>query len=220
MAFAALAVVSCDEDDDDIVNIEDESEFTSLEAPYLICANRNPGGVGFDFVYDGSNGGANNMDSPSVDDFEYDIVIKTIKGEKNDGSLGGAPYIQLDEGVKAVNYSAIYATCVGITQFNALSASDLEEYTFSTDDASFDTSSLTTGDTGFPMMSGLLNEYKKLVIGQTWKTTSNNDVEEDELIWIIQTQEGRLVKFIVTDFPADPAPTSTGYIAVTWDFLD
>jgi len=32
-------------------------QFVGLESPYLICASRNPGGVGFDFVYKGAKGG-------------------------------------------------------------------------------------------------------------------------------------------------------------------
>jgi hypothetical protein len=69
-------------------------------------------------------------------------------------------------------------------------------------------------------MQDLLQEYNKLVIGQKWKEAANNDIADDEPIWIIKTEEGRSVKFIVTDFPADPAPTSTGYIAVEWNFVE
>lgn len=219
MLVGAFIAVSCEEDNPE-TETENESTFTSLESPYLICANRNPGGVGFDFEYNSETGGANNIDSLTVEDFAYDVKIRTIKGEKADGSQAGAPYIQLHEEAKAVNYSAIDTTCIGITKFNALSASDLESYTLSSDDTSFDISSLTTGSTGSPMMTALQTEYKKLVIGARWKTTANNDIDEDELIWIIETREGELVKFIVTDFPAASAPTTTGYIAITWDYLD
>lgn len=217
--FVGLSFTACNEDD----NPDEQgsgSTFENIESPYLICASRNPGGVGFDFVYSETEGGANNMDSLSVDDFAYDLKIRTIKGEKTDGSNGGSPFIQLHEDAMAVNYSAIVTTCVGITKFNALSASDLQSYSLSSDDTSFDVSDLETGDTGCPLMSALNKEYKKLVIGQTWKTTANNEIDEDELIWIVQTREGDLVKFIVTDFPAAGAPTTTGYIAITWDYLD
>lgn len=78
---------SCEKDDDNNNN-DNQEQFQSLNSPYLICANRNPGGVGFDFVYDGETGGANYLDSLTVSDFEYDIIIRTIKAEKPDGSLG------------------------------------------------------------------------------------------------------------------------------------
>jgi hypothetical protein len=218
LAIVIYSFVSCEKDDDK--ETENGNTFTSLESPYLICANRNPGGVGFDFEYNGETGGANNFDSLSVDDFEYDVKIRTIKGEKGDGSLSGAPFIQLYKDVKAVNYSAVDTTCTGITRFNALTSSNIESYTLSSDDASFDVSNLTTGNTGAPMMSALQTEYAKLVIGEKWKSAAKNSIEEDEPVWIIETREGQLVKFIVTDFPADPAPTTTGYIAITWDYLD
>ncbi|PIE88628.1 MAG: hypothetical protein CSA04_00885, partial [Bacteroidetes bacterium] len=58
-----------------------------------------------------------------------------------------------------------------------------------------------------------------LVIGCKWKVPANNNVEGDEPVWIIKTREGKIVKFIVTDFPANPAPTPRGYVAIEWDFL-
>jgi hypothetical protein len=69
-------------------------------------------------------------------------------------------------------------------------------------------------------MNDLLLEYARLIIGQKWKEAANNDVADDEPIWIIETEEGRIVKFIVTDFPANPAPTSTGYISIEWGFIN
>jgi hypothetical protein len=217
--IGAVFFTSCEKDEDDNPT-PNESQFVSLESPYLICAGRNPGGVGFDFEYNGEKGGANNLDSLTVDDFAYDLKIRTIKGEKPDVSLGGAPYIQLSESAQAVNYSSIDTECTGYTDFLNLTASNIQTYTLQSDDASFDISSVPTGETGSPLMQQLLQEYNKLVIGQKWKEAANNDIADDEPIWIIETPEGRIVKFIVTDFPADPAPTSTGYIAIEWDFVE
>ena len=194
--------------------------FTALESPYLICAGRNPGGIGFDFTYDNAKAGAYNIDdTTAAANLNYDIKIRTIKGEKPDGSLGGSPFIVLSSTAKAVNYSAMDSSCTGITEFNKLTASKTKPYTLNSDNASFNVSSLQTGETGQPLMSALNKEYKKLAIGATWKTSANNNVEEDELIWIVETTEGDLVKLIVTDFPAAGAPTKTGYIAITWDYL-
>jgi len=226
MPFAAVALTfllmlftSCEKDEDDNP-IPNKNQFVSLESPYLICANRNPGGVGFDFEYNGEKGGANNLDSLTVVDFTYDLNIRTIKGEKPNGSLGGAPYIQLSATAQAVNYSAVDTTCKGITDFTNLNSSNIQKYTLQFDDVSFNISSVPTGETGSPLMQVLMQEYNKLVIGQKWKEAANNHIADDEPIWIIETEEGRIVKFIVTDFPADPAPTSTGYIAIEWDFVE
>ncbi len=219
VALFTLIVVSCEEDDDNN-KVEKESEFESLQSPYLICAGRNPGGVGFDFEYNGKKGGANNIDKPSVDDFEYDLIIRTIKGEKGDGSLGGASYIQLFSTNEAVNYSTVDASCKGFNKFNALTSADLQTYTFSSDDASFDVASVEKGETGAPLMGKLQSEYNKLAIGEKWKSAAKNDIADDEPIWIVKTREGKLVKFIITDFPADPAPTATGYVEIIWDYLD
>lgn len=219
LVFGGILFTSCEKDEDDDLT-PDESEFVSLESPYLICASRNPGGVGFDFEYNEERCGANNLDSLTVDDFAYDLKIRTIKGEKPDGSSGGAPYIQLSATAQAVNYSSVDTTCKGITAFTNLNSSNIQNYTLQSDDASFDISTVPTGETGNPLMQDLMEEYNKLVIGQKWKEAANNDIDDDEPIWIIETEEGRIVKFIVTDFPADPAPTSTGYIAVEWDFVE
>jgi len=224
LLFATIAVLgllftSCKKDETDDP-IPTNNQFVSLENPYLICANRNPGGVGFDFEYKGKKGGANNMDSLTVNDFEYDLKIRTIKGEKPDGSLGGAPFIQLHETVKAVNYSAVDTTCNGYSDFQNLNSSNIQNYILQSDDPNFDLTSVLTGTTGSPLMQQLMQEYNKLVIGQKWKDAANNNIDDDEPIWIIQTREGKIIKFIVTDFPADPAPTSTGYITIEWTFVE
>lgn len=227
-ALLMLATVSCENDDDDN-NPAVKYKFESLETPYLVCAGRNPGGIGFDFEYDGDKGGAFNIDDETAsENLKYDLKIRTIKGEKGDGSLGGAPFVQLHNDVQAVNYSAVDATCTGITKFNALTSTGLKNYTLANDDASFDVSNVTTGETGAPLMGKLQTEYAKLVIGEAWKAAAKNDKADDEPIWIVKTREGRLIKLIVTDFPADPAAypnhdpavTATGFVDVIWDYLD
>jgi hypothetical protein len=107
-----------------------------------------------------------------------------------------------------------------LIDFTNLKKSNIQNYSLQSDDTSFDILSVKTGPTGSPLMQPLMQEYNKLVIGQRWKEAANNEIDNDEPIWIIQTKEGEIVKFIVTDFPADPAPTPTGYISVSWDFVD
>ncbi len=222
IALIGLLVIfsACSDDADNNVVGTDTEIFEAKSSPYLICANRNPGGVGFDFEYDSNRGGANFMDSLSVIDFTADAIIRTIKGEKPDGTLAGMPFFKLADNVQAINYSSIDTNCVGYTAFQNLTEANLQSFTYQSDDVGFDLDALPTGNTGKHYKSDLENEYKKLVIGLRFKSTANNNVEGDELVWVIKTSEGRQIKMIVTDFPADPAPTSTGYIAVEWDFLD
>lgn len=218
LASWGVLITSCEKDkpDDPTPTI---NQFVSLENPYLICANRNPGGVGFDFEYKGEKGGANNMDSLTVEDFAYDLKIKTIKAEKPDGSLAGTPFIQLHESVKAVNYSSVVATCKGYTCFQNLNSSNIQTYTLQSDNTDFNLTSVQKGTTGSPLLQNLNQELNKLVIGQKWKETASNSIADDEIIWLIQTREGKIVKFILTQMPANPAPTSTGYVKIEWDFV-
>ena len=219
LTILALLFSSCDKDDS-VQPTQTDNQFVSLEQPYLICANRNPGGVGFDFEYMEAKGGANNLDSLTVSDFEYDIKIRTIKAEKPDGSLSGAPFIQLYETVQAVNYSTIDTTCKGYTQFLNLNSSNIHSYTLLSDNTDFNINSVTAGNTGSPLLQSLIQEFNKLVIGQNWKEAANNDITDDEPVWIIQTREGKIIKLIITQFPSNPAPTSTGYISLEWAFVE
>jgi len=158
MAGLFLSFFACDDDDND--NNDNTEKF--VDAPYLICANRNPGGVGFDFEYQGEKGGANYIDSLWTIGFTYDIKVKTIKAEKPDGEIAGMPHFTLASNVEAVNYSAIDPTCVGYTAFQNLTSADLLDFDFGTDDESFDISTLPLGNTGKPYQSDVSKEFKKL----------------------------------------------------------
>lgn len=218
LGMILITTTSCEKDDDDNIN-DNQAQFKSLSSPYLICAGRNPGGVGFDFEYNGETGGANNIDSLTVSDFQYDMKTLTIKAEKPDGSLGGMPYIALAINTEAINYSSVDPTCKGYTNFQNLTKDNLQQFVFQIDDSEFDLSNLETGSTGKPLMSATKNEFLKLVIGDKWKKAANNNISDDEPVWIIKTVDDCWVKMIVTDFPADPAPTATGYVGLKWEFL-
>lgn len=221
LGISLLMFTACDNDEEKTNNTTPDpstTEFT-LESPYLVCANRNPGGIGFDFLYEGEKGGADYMDNLVIPNFTYDTKIRTIKCEKQDGSLAGIPFLQLAPDAQAVNYTTIDPTCLGIAGFNTLTKATLKTYTLSSDDSSFNLSSIEVGSTGTPLIEPLMTEMKKLVIGIKWKDTANNEINDDEIVWLIKTGDGQLVKFIVTDFPASPAPSTTGYIAILWDFV-
>lgn len=222
--FLALSLImfsfsACEKDDDNNGN-NNNGTFSAISTPYLVCASRNPGGVGFDFEYNGEEGGANNMDSLSVSDFEEDVLVKTIKGD-NEGTAAAYNYIALFNDAQAVNYSSIDATCKGYTSFQALTyaTASATELTF-TSDNTYSFSGLTAGTSGSPLATEVNTQIAQMVIGDKWKASAKNAVADDELVWIIKTREGRWVKFIVTEFPATNAPTATGYINIEWDFLN
>lgn len=219
--LSGFVFVSCDKNDDPEPE-ESTSTFTSLSSPYLICANRNPGGVGFDFEYDGKTGGANNMDSLTVDDFEADVVLKTIKAD-SDGSTASANMMTLNNGAQAVSYSSVDASCKGYTAFQNLTygTASSKGLTFSSDGADYTLSGLTNGTSGFPLLTEVNAQIAKLVIGDKWKAPAKNTVADDEPVFIIKTMEGRWIKLMVTEFPATTnAPTATGYIAIEWALMN
>jgi hypothetical protein len=227
MTIIGAFVIGCDEETNPAGNTQ--SQFEALASPYLICVGRNPMGVGFDFMYNGEAGGANNLEAPSVEDFLWDIKVITSKAEKTDGNHQGMPRIQLASGVQAVNYSAVESSCKGVTAYENLSVVDGSSLTWQSDGADFSMSGLTEGPTtGLPVMEEVQQQYQKLVIGDKWKMPAKNDVDGDEPVWLIKTGDGDIVKLIVTEFPADPSKypdhdpevTSTGFVALSWGLLD
>lgn len=220
IALLAITISSCENNDDDDKK-SGTGDFSSLSSPYLICANRNPGGVGFDFEYNSETGGANNMDSLTVTDFKVDALVKTIKAD-NAGTAVAINFIALNNNAKVVNYSAIDPDCTGLTDFESLTyeIANAKNLSFTSDSTGFDLSTLNTGTSGGPLLSEVTVHLKKLIMGDKWKVTAKNAIADDELIWIIKTDEGRWVKFIVTEFPSSNAPTANGYISIEWDFLN
>ncbi len=217
--FIMVLFSACNKDDNN--NANTNTGLKALSTQYLICANRNPGGVGFDFEYDGKTGGANNIDSLSVTGFTEDIIVKTIKADNN-GTAGAINFIALHNGAQAVNYSIIDTNCVGLNCFKQLSYDVVltKKISFTADDNSFNLTGLATGTSGAPLLTEVSTQIKKLVIGNKWLTTAKNDIANDEIIWIIKTAEDRWVKFIVFEFPASNAPTANGYVNIDWAFLN
>jgi len=215
---------SCDKDNDSRNDNPIVSEkFYPLDAPFILCIGQNPGGIIFDFIYKDKKGGANYYDFPSVKDLKPDLKIKNIRCKLPEGVSGGGgmPHMRLCNGAKAVNYTAICPGCHGFTEYEKLNKSDLKELSFKEDDPNFDISKLELTDWGIPSYEDVIKEFEKLVIGNIWKETAHNEIKNDELVWIIKTTEGRLVKMIVTQFPAkNGEKVLNGNIAMEWDLLD
>lgn len=196
-----------------------------VTSPYLICANRNPGGVGFDFVMDTEKGAAYNLDE--VPDLEWDAYIKVYKGVTNNkGNLFGKPFIKLYSTVvlaKVVStngqagYNAIITTA-GLT--GGLAADGIAVLNVS-DVKKDDNNNLWYKKTPPAPFGGhgLKYFYDQLIIGEKWKKTSKSG-STTQKTYIIKTREGRHAKFMVKEFPASGAPTPTGYVDIIWDLLD
>ncbi len=189
-----------------------------VTSPYLICANRNPGGVGFDFVMDNEKGAAYNLDE--VPDLEWDVYIKTYKGVTNDGgNLLGKPFIKLysttvlakvvstngETGYNAITNTAGLISGLAADGIAVLNVSDVKKDS--------------CGNLWYKSTGGLKSFYDQLVIGEKWKKTSKSE-STTQKTYIIKTREGRYVKFMIKEFPASGAPTSTGYVDIIWTLLD
>lgn len=215
--------ISCSKDEEKLTPSYD-GKFYPLAPPYILCIGQNPGGIVFDFIYNGEKAGANNFDYPSVKDIDPDLLIKNNKCKLPQGMTGGGgmPHMILGKGVVALNYTEINPECKGFKKYEELSKSDLNNLEFKEDDSSFDLSKLTLTDWGVPSYTDMMKEFKKLVIGNTWKLTAHNDIEGDELVWVIKTKEGDLVKMIVTKFPAKnkEGRSLNGNIDMQWDLLN
>jgi hypothetical protein len=236
LAFvAAISLIGCGEDDgvDEIVTGGTSIDAPPLESPFLICAGRNPEGVGFDFISDNPGVAYNMSEAP---DLEYDILIRVLKAETPDGEVKGNPYVKLygdvggpPDAVMAFDASSLSNVQTGDAGYNALTGvtddilSGLQK-----DLAGFDLDGVEKGEFGFPLFAGegnLSDQLKKLVIGDKWKSTAKNKEGEsrpsgDEQVWVIRTREGKFVKFIFCDFPAINAPTPTGYVAAKWEVIN
>lgn len=137
-----FAGCASDSDDDD-----DEADSLALESPFLICASKNPGGVGFDFSSDRS-GTAYNLDD--IPDLEYDLKIKTIKGYRKVNGVStkkGCPYAELyrnstdntDNAAEAVNITGLDSSIVGETGYTGITSADSYLASFAKDTADIDT---------------------------------------------------------------------------------
>lgn len=227
MSSIVVLGVSCASDSSD----DDEKTSSALESPYLICASRNPGGVGFDFVSDRS-GVAYDLDK--IPDLEYDLKIKSVKAYKNvKGEVlkKGAPYAELygtstDNTANAAE--AVRVTGItGITGYGTIATAGMaQSYTYGLDTKNFSKTGLDASSDGFLIYdkvgstTDVKGQMAELAIGEKWISTAKNATADNEAVWLIKTREGQYVKLIFTEFPASGAATSTGYVAIKWELLE
>lgn len=220
----SVLCVSCSETNDDevinqkeVVTPDSKVVFTAAN-PYLVCAGRNPAGIGFDFSYQSQKGGALEMallEDEMYQNVQVDMVIRTIKAEK-DGKPMGCPFIQLFHGATALEYSETS----GIEAYNTLSTVALDPSSFELDKVGFDVNSIAVSASGFRNYALVRQQFNKLVVGDRWKISLFNSKDADEPIWIIKTGENKYIKMIVSEFPSKNAPTKTGYCTIEWDLIE
>ena len=239
-AFALLLIPGCDYSGDD-----DKAGVSPVESPYLICVNRNPGGVGFDF----DSGVAYNLDeNPNMD---WDLRIKTLKGHKDaNPRIGykGRPVIDL-AGVSPGGVSGYrHSTGVDETAYNAFASSDATgTFTFDPVDG-YDITNVAS----ITYNHGEGDETGYVYAGTFNSTDYDSDAEDDNTLrevynasfalanygtnggfeywwasgsfatplYVIKTDQGTVVKFWLEEFPATNAATTSGYINIRWEVLE
>lgn len=216
--------VSCSEsNEEEVIHskevvVPDSKVVFTASNPYLVCAGRNPAGIGFDFSYQKQKGGA--LEMALLEDDMYktvavDMVIRTIKAEK-EGKPMGCPFIQLFHGAKALKYSEK----TGLQAYKTLSNISIDPSKFVMDQEEFDVNSIAVSASGFREYALVRKQFDKLVIGDHWKMPLFNSINDDEPIWIIKTSDNKYVKMIVSEFPSKKAPTKTGYCNIEWDLIE
>ncbi|HOO71520.1 MAG TPA: hypothetical protein PK926_07140 [Spirochaetota bacterium] len=244
-AFALLMVPGCDDSSDD-----DSSKVSPVESPYLICVNRNPGGVGFDF----DSGIAYNLDENP--DMDWDLRIMTHKGHKDaNPRLGhkGRPVIDL-AGTSSGGASGYrHGNSVDETAYGAFGLSDVVDSSFAFDPVDgYDISNVET--ITYDHSDGNGSETGYVYAGTFNSTDYDSDAESDNTLrevynasfalanygtnggfeywwsggsfatplYVIKTDQETVVKFWLEEFPASGSdvPTTSGYIRIRWEVLE
>lgn len=199
---------------------ETNSTVSPVTSPYLICANRNPGGIVFDFVVGGNTGAAYNADQ--TNSVEWDLRVQVYKGVTNDGgTLMGKPFVKLySTTVLASNVATV--TNTNTTSYAGITAvtTELTNTLVADTLATFDLSAVSNDNSGnlyYNTSSGLKTYYDQMVIGENWKSPVSK--QEKMCIYVIKTREGRHVKLIIKTFGKNSS-VGSGYIAIDWALID
>lgn len=227
LSISLITISGCEEDDDSTLNAEEQT------SPYLICANRNPGGVGIDL----DSGKAYSIDD--YEDYSWDLHVKTYKGVmESSGSpaIAGCPFIKL----KDTTVSAYVYTATGKTAYESITLADVTDLGYSADtitsialdsvdtvqSGEFTESEMSNGNFAvgnyyyaYTGKTGLKAQYKKLTVGETWKSVAANTDHGDDKIYIIKSDEGDYFKLIVTDFGSKSDIGESGYISIDYEKL-
>ncbi len=230
--FALLSLTGCFSDNDESGD-SSAPDVVQAELPFIVCANRNPGGVGVDL----DSGEAYNIDDNP--DFDWDFRIKAFKGvQGTDGepALAGAPFIKLKgtavmaavwQGAGEAEYSSILlADVTGLE----LSPDGYEEIDLSAVDVvqegEFTQAQLESGNCAvgnyyyaWSGKNGLKQEYAKCAVGESWKSTSSNTDHTDDIIYIIKSDSGSFFKVKVPNFGPKSDLGESGYCELVWEKL-
>ena len=237
--FALLMLPGCDDSGDDSNSIV----VLPVDSPYLICVNRNPGGVGFDF----DSGVAYNLDeNPYMD---WDLRIKTHKGHKDANPRSGykgRPVIDLAGGAPDGVSGYLHANSVVESDYTDFALTDVVDANFvfdPVDDYDISTVAVITYNHGDGDQTGYVYAGTFNSTDYDDPTTDHNTLREvykDSFalangsgfeywwsggsfatpLYVIKTDQGTVVKFWLEEFPATNAATSSGYINIRWEVLE
>jgi len=211
----------------------------SVTSPFLICAGRNPGGVGIDLD---SSKAYELDDNP---DFDCDLKIqnyKGVSGPSDDPKFSGRPYIALKgTTVSAYNWSETSKEgTMGQDVYDDIVRADVTNKTFTADQvADIDISAVDkveSGDYDDPKYegkyfysrggkNGLKQEYTNLQIGDRWKTGAGSEADAkntdhtDDPIYIIKSDKDDYFKFMIRNIGGKSDLGEGGYIDIVWEKL-
>ncbi len=209
---------------------DDDASVGPVTSPFLVCGGRNPGGVGIDL----DSGTAWNLDDNPT--FDWDVMFQTKKGVRNAGGwvLKGAPYIKLRQTVveaymhdetgvaeyDAITSDPLTGTFAPDTEADPLDFSGVDKVEVGDDAYNADDSLLGKMYYAATGKAGLKQEYTPLVIGESWKSAATNTDDTDDKIYIIESDQGTLFKFIVTNFGPSSDLGESGYAEIEWEELN
>ncbi len=229
VALGGITVTGCSSDD--------SSKVEELKSPYLICAKRNPGGVGIDL----DTGEAFNLDD--APDMDWDIKLKVYKGwDKVTNPTApptknfARPYIALrgkSGGAKVVEAATFGST--GQTAYDGIQKSAVTSLAYGADTIDdVDKSKVTkekkeiAGNTEVfyiyktsesSATDTLKYQYDQLQIGEKFKKNCVDKDHTNDPIYIIKTDKGNYFKVIIQNFGPKSDLKEKGKIALEYKKL-
>jgi hypothetical protein len=159
---------------------------------YVVSPAVSPEGVGVDLETDSSY----SLDSTAIPiGWAYDIRLKTIKGVTASGTSKGCPHIKL---YKTITTAYQYAL-TGKSAYNAITQFNVQEAQLAADAVEEIDDTAVTNTNGKYDYTLLMQYYENNLVtknSENWRP-STWTIGEDEVIFIIKTEEGNYFKLIV-----------------------
>ena len=223
LAFFIIGMSGCDGDNGDSNGIFANQVLNDpVTNPYKICAGSVPAGVGIDLDSNTA------YDLGANPDFAWDIRIKVFKADyvdspdgTNTGDVKGAPHIKL-HGISVKAYEHTEGT--GETEYESITSASVVSGNLIADDVEeLVLDEVLKDPDGYPYFKGGsgLNKYydDNLVIGNDWKLSPDWTIG-NEPVYIIETDAGKHVKFMIKGMGPGGSNPGQKFIDVTFDLLN